>query len=287
MSPGRRSGLPSTICGSTESRIDGCRPSEEHISEGRWRSREILARPWRSGTAPREINPSSCGSLPRRWSRSSPSRSMRERIGSRGRTCRPSVVFHGSSITHGVGLDTATEAWPAIFAHDLQASLLNLGWAGSCLISGLASRMVRDQAASLIALELGINVHADGLLKERTFLSSVHSFIAIVREGHPTTPIAIVSPIFCEAAEDTALGDGLSLSRMRSLLAEAVETGRGAGDGRIQLISGLDLLGPADAADLPDGLHPSRNGHAKIASRFRTKAASVGLLDHLPVPGVE
>ena len=43
--------------------------------------------------------------------------------------------------------------------------------------------MVRDQAASLIALELGINVHADGLLKERTFLSSVHSFIAIVREG--------------------------------------------------------------------------------------------------------
>jgi lysophospholipase L1-like esterase len=192
-----------------------------------------------------------------------------------------------SSITHGVGLDTAAEAWPAIFAHDLQASLLNLGWAGSCLISGLASRMVRDQAASLIALELGINVHADGLLKERTFLSSVHSFIAIVREGHPTTPIAIVSPIFCEAAEDTALGNGLSLSRMRSLLAEAVETRRGAGDGRIQLISGLDLLGPADAADLPDGLHPSRNGHAKIASRFRTKAASVGLLDHLPVPGVE
>lgn len=147
--------------------------------------------------------------------------------------------------------------------------------------------MVRDQAASLIALELGINVHADGLLKERTFLSSVHSFIAIVREGHPTTPIAIVSPIFCEAAEDTALGDGLSLTSMRSLLAEAVETRGGAGDGRIQLISGLDLLGPADAADLPDGLHPSRNGHAKIASRFRTKAASVGLLDHLPVPRPE
>jgi hypothetical protein len=177
---------------------------------------------------------------------------------------QPSVVFHGSSITHGVGLDTATEAWPAIFARDLRTSLLNLGWAGSCLISGLAGRMVRDQAASLIALELGINVHADGLLKERTFLSSVHSFIAIVREGHPTTPIAIVSPIFCEAAEDTALGNGLSLSRMRSLLAEAVETRRGAGDGRIQLISGLDLLGPADAADLPDGLHTGRHGRGVL-----------------------
>ena len=110
----------------------------------------------------------------------------------------------------------------------------------------------------------GHHVHADGLLKERTFLSSVHSFIAIVREGHPTTPIAIVSPIFCEAAEDTALGNGLSLSRMRSLLAEAVETRRGAGDGRIQLISGLDLLGPADAADLPDGLHTGRHGRGVL-----------------------
>ena len=49
------------------------------------------------------------------------------------------------------------------------ARLLNLGWAGSCLLSGLAARIIRDQPADGIVLKLGINVWSEGQLKERTF----------------------------------------------------------------------------------------------------------------------
>ena len=131
---------------------------------------------------------------------------------------RPRIVFHGSSITHGVEADAASDAWPAVAARRAGAQMLNLGWAGSCLISGLAGRIIRDQPADLIVLELGANVHGEGLLKGRTFLSSVHSLLSIVREAHATTPIAVVSPIFCPAAENTAQGEGLTLVQMRDLL---------------------------------------------------------------------
>ena len=43
-------------------------------------------------------------------------------------------------------------------------------------------------------LKLGINVHGEGLLKERTFLDSVHSMLSIIREKHALTPIVVISP---------------------------------------------------------------------------------------------
>jgi lysophospholipase L1-like esterase len=189
----------------------------------------------------------------------------------------PRIVFHGSSITHGVEADAASDAWPAIAARLAGAQMLNLGWAGSCLISGLAARIIRDQPADLIVLELGINVHGEGLLKARTFLSSVHSLLSIVREAHAATPIAIVSPIYCPAAETIAQGDGLTLVQMRDLLEQAVNMRKAAGDDQLFYISGLDLLGENDAGDLADGLHPNSAGYRKMGSRFHAQAKSLGL----------
>lgn len=178
------------------------------------------------------------------------------------------IVFHGSSITQGIDVEGASSAWPAVAARLAKAQLLNLGWAGSCLISGLAARIVRDQEADLIVLELGVNVHQDGLLKARTFHSSVHSLLAIIREGHPHTPIVVVSPIYKEDAEASAQGDGLTLVEMRHLLSEAVTVRRDHGDRHIRYLSGLELLGADDRDHLSDGTHPDMAGHAKIGHRF-------------------
>jgi lysophospholipase L1-like esterase len=188
---------------------------------------------------------------------------------------RPRLLFHGSSITHGVGANAAIEAWPAVAARLANAHMVNLGWAGSCLVSGLAGRIIRDQPADLIVLELGINVHGDGLLKERTFLSSVHSLLSIIRERHAATPLVLVSPIYCAFAENTAQGDGLTLIQMRALLAQVAHVWNRAGDSRVFHVSGLDLLGADDAGDLPDGLHPSTEGHAKIGARLHARVSSL------------
>ncbi|MES2723843.1 MAG: GDSL-type esterase/lipase family protein [Pseudomonadota bacterium] len=183
---------------------------------------------------------------------------------------RPRVLFHGSSITHGMEAEGATANWPAVASRLANLDHLNLGWAGSCLLSGLAARIIRDQRADAIVLKLGINVHTDGQLKERNFLDAAHSMISIIREKHPTTPMLIVSPIWSPPRETT--GDGPSLQRMRQLLEMVVEARIKTGDASIRYFDGLELFGPADAPLLPDDLHPNTEGYRLMGERFHRLA---------------
>jgi lysophospholipase L1-like esterase len=183
---------------------------------------------------------------------------------------RKRVVFHGSSITHCMEAATPAGAWPAVAAHLADIDHVNLGWAGSCLISGLAARIIRDQPADAIVLKLGINVHGEGLLKDRTFLDSVHSMLSIIREKHALTPIVVISPIWSPPREDIGGAGGPSLRRMRELLQDVVTARQRSGDGRIRYLSGLELFGPDDRADLPDDLHPNADGYGRMGERFHT-----------------
>ena len=183
---------------------------------------------------------------------------------------RPRIVFHGSSITHCMEAAGASAGWPAVAANLANLRHLNLGWGGSCLLSGLAARILRDQPAQALVLKLGINVWPDGSLRERPFLDSAHAMLSIIRERHVTTPIAVVSPIFSPGREDAGDNGGLSLSRMRDLLAQVVETRVAMGDENLRYLSGLALFGEADAADLPDDLHPNTDGYRRMGERFHT-----------------
>jgi len=181
---------------------------------------------------------------------------------------RPRIVFHGSSITHCMEAAGASAGWPAVASRLAGLRHLNLGWGGSCLLSGLAARILRDQPADAVVLKLGINVWPDGALRERTFQDSAHAMLSIIRERHAATPIAMVSPIFSPGREDVGDNGGLSLGRMRDLLAQAVETRRAMGDANLHYLSGLALFGEADAADLPDDLHPNTHGYRRMGERF-------------------
>jgi lysophospholipase L1-like esterase len=189
---------------------------------------------------------------------------------------RRRIVFHGSSISHCMEADGGSGAWPAVACALADARLLNLGWAGSCLLSGLAARAIRDQPADGIVLKLGINVHGEGMLKERTFLDSAHAMISIIRERRPTTPMMIVSPIFSASREQTGSAGGPSLSRMRELLEGVVEARARSGDAHIRYLSGLALFNAADAPDLPDDLHPNAAGYRRMGERFYAAALGPG-----------
>ena len=181
---------------------------------------------------------------------------------------RRTILFHGSSITHCMEAEGASAGWPAVAAGLADLRHVSLGWAGSCLLSGLAARIIRDQAVDAIVLKLGINVHGDGLLKERTFLDSAHAMISIIRDRHRVTPIQIISPIWSPPREEISAGGGVTLQRMRTLLEEVVEARIRTGDRHIGYLSGLELFGPADHADLPDDLHPNTAGYRRMGERF-------------------
>jgi lysophospholipase L1-like esterase len=188
---------------------------------------------------------------------------------------RKRIVFHGSSISHCIEAETAAGAWPAVASRLGDVAHTNLAWAGSCLLSGLAARIIRDQKADAIVLKLGINVHGEGLLKERTFLDSAHGMISIIREKHPATPIVVISPIWSPPREDEG---ALPLARMRALLEVVVAARVKSGDRHIRYLSGLALFGPADHTDLPDDLHPNAAGYQRIGERFHQLMLQSGSL---------
>jgi lysophospholipase L1-like esterase len=181
---------------------------------------------------------------------------------------RKRLIFHGSSISHCMEADGPSGAWPAVAAGLADLAHLNLGWAGSCLLSGQAARLIRDQKADGIVLKLGINVWFEGMLKERTFADAAQAMVSIIRDKHPTTPLMIVSPIYSPGREDESSEGGVPLIRMREVLENVVQSRVRTGDAKISYLSGLALFDAPDIADLPDNLHPNTAGYRRMGERF-------------------
>ena len=70
----------------------------------------------------------------------------------------------------------------------------------------------------------------------------------------------------------------LTLTRVREIMADVVDIRQRAGDRQLHYLDGLQLFGAADAADLPDDLHPNPAGYARMGRRFADSVfAGMGL----------
>ncbi|MEV6399104.1 GDSL-type esterase/lipase family protein [Streptomyces sp. NPDC051907] len=211
-------------------------------------------------------------------------------------------LHHGSSISHGSDAASPTTTWPALAASLGGVELINLGLGGNALLDPFTARALRDTPADLISIKIGINLVNTDLMRLRAFGPAVHGFLDTIREGRPTTPLLVVSPILCPIHEDTpgptatdvtALGAGqlrflaagdpaerasgkLTLGVVRDALAKIVEQ-RAAEDPNLHYLDGRDLYGQADSAELPlpDQLHPDAAAHRRIGERFAELAFAV------------
>ncbi|MFF8674669.1 GDSL-type esterase/lipase family protein [Streptomyces sp. NPDC015242] len=204
-------------------------------------------------------------------------------------------LHHGSSISHGTDAASPTGVWPAVAASLGGVELINLGLGGSAMLDPFTARAMRDTPADLISVKMGINIVNQDAMRLRAFGPALHGFLDTIREGHPDTPLLVVSPIHCAIHEDTpgptapdlsAIGEGrllfaamgdpaevptgkLTLRTVREEMARIVRQ-RAADDPNLHYLDGLDLYGESDAAalPLPDRVHPDAATHRHIGERF-------------------
>lgn len=209
-------------------------------------------------------------------------------------------LHHGSSISHGSNAESPSGIWPALAAAAGGVELVNLGLGGNALLDPFTARAMRDTAADLISVKVGINIVNTDLMRLRAFAPAVHGFLDTIREGHPETPLLVVSPVLCPIHEDTpgptapdfdgdvlrfrATGDPsevaagrLTLNVIREELAR-ITAERAADDPNLHYLDGRSLFGDADFAELPlpDRLHPDAAGHRRIGERFAERVFGDG-----------
>ncbi|WP_344656514.1 GDSL-type esterase/lipase family protein [Catenulispora subtropica] len=204
-------------------------------------------------------------------------------------------LHHGSSISQCNEAASPLGVWPVIAARAAGVDPVNIGLSGNCYLDPFVARSIRDTPADVISLKLGINFTCRATYRLRTLGPTVHGFLDTVREGHPTTPILVVSPIACPAVErtpgptvwrndvftatgnpaDVAIG-ALTLEVVRAELRRIVAE-RSKQDPNIAYLDGLDLLALHEADEfLGEGLHPTPAGYRLIGERFAHLAFGPG-----------
>jgi hypothetical protein len=188
---------------------------------------------------------------------------------------RPRVVVHGSSISQCKEEPNPSRIWPVRLAAAEGWDLTCLGFGGQCHLDPVVARYVRDLPAAGIHLCLGINVYGAATHTARSLPPAVTGFLATIRDGHPTTPITVCTPIVSPSREDARNAAGLTLAEVRAAVAAATTEFRAATrDANLFLIDGLSLLGPDDAGLLHDGLHPCADGYRVLGERLRPLLAA-------------
>lgn len=196
-------------------------------------------------------------------------------------------LHYGSSISQCGEAAGPTETWPAIAARAAGLDLTSFGFGGQCHLDQCVARTMRDLPADFISIKVGINIVNGDTMRERVFVPALHGFLDTLRDGHPDTPVVVITPILYPAGEEhpgpsivrrgtsavverpAALAYGaLSIGRIRELVAEVVERRQKGGDGQLSLLDGRELFGADDVHDLPDGLHPNTAGYRRMGERF-------------------
>jgi len=183
----------------------------------------------------------------------------------------PRWLCYGDSIVEGWKATGPAFAWPACVGRRHGLDVVNLGYAGAARGEIASAEELAALPAAAITIAHGTNCwtrtpHSSGL-----FAEGLRAFLAIVREGHPRTPITALSPILRLDAEQNANRLGATLADLRAAFERVVQERIAAGDAWLALVAGRELVSPEQ---LPDGIHPDDEGHAHIAAAVGTRVVA-------------
>ncbi len=179
---------------------------------------------------------------------------------------RPKWIAYGSSLTHCAGAHGPSQTWPALVANRFDLNLTCLGYGSNCQLEPVMAMMIRDLPADLMTLCVGINIWGKGSMDLRTYRAAVIGLVKIIREKHPTTPIALISTHPCFSSAEKVNKAEMTPLQMIEQTWHAFDALRSYGDDNLFFVDGTDLIGALPLGPLmPEDVHPSADGYVALA----------------------
>jgi lysophospholipase L1-like esterase len=173
-------------------------------------------------------------------------------------TPQPRWLAYGDSITEGWVTSTPAQAWPAVVGREHGLDAINMGYAGAARGEIVSAEHLAELPADVITVAHGTNCWTRTPHTAAMVAEGLRAFLDVVRQGHPETPIVVVSPIVRPDAEETPNRLRATLQDLRRAIHDVA-----AERADVDLVPGGALVRPDQ---LPDGIHPGDEGHAAIAA---------------------
>jgi len=184
---------------------------------------------------------------------------------------QPRWLCYGDSLAEGWIASGPAGAWPAIAGRQFGLDVVNLGYAGAARGEIVSAEHVAGVPADVISISHGTNCWTRIPHSVVQMRANTAAFLAVVRQGHPDTPIVVASPVLRPDAEATPNRLGATLVDLRRAIEDVTQQRIDTGDTNLTLVSGDGVL---TADHLPDGIHPGDDGHVILAGTFGSAVAN-------------
>jgi hypothetical protein len=178
------------------------------------------------------------------------------------------VVYYGTSITQGGCASRAGMSYQAILGRMLDTDFVNLGFSGNGKGEPEVARAVAEIDAAAFVLDFALNNGTAESVRQ-----VYDPFVAVLRAKHPKTPIIAITPIYMP--RERLVSDNREAELMRRHIRDVVSKRVAAGDLRLDLVEGPDLLGPDTLDAFVDGAHPNDLGFYWFAKALAPRLAKV------------
>jgi lysophospholipase L1-like esterase len=193
-------------------------------------------------------------------------------------------IAYGDSITLGRQASEPGLTYPAVAARALGVECWNLGFGGAARAEPPVAIALASLPCDVMSLAIGTNVYTPGWYDAPAWAAAYRNALELIRARRPDLPLVVVSPVVFpgtgEAPERTPNARGLSMAAIRRAVEEEARSRLAAGDRRLRLVRGLEVIGPDRMDLMGDHAHPNDAGYAALAAAVA--AAIRSLLEDRP-----
>ena len=164
-------------------------------------------------------------------------------------------------------------------ARALGVECWNLGFGGSARAEPPVALALAALPCDVLSVAIGTNAYTPNWYDPPAWRAAFRNLLEIIRWRRPELPLVVVSPIVFPGAgeppERTPNERGLTAAETRRLVEAEAERRMGAGDRRLRLVRGLDVIGPDRMDLMGDHAHPNDAGYAAMAEAVAAAITSL------------